>query len=177
MRALILFSLTAQILLVGIVYAQHAETETAGPHKNEHTTHWNHIAVFDGATSKFEKEGTHFTLGLDYIRKFPPSGRWAISIFGEAIFEEHTEWLIGIPLFYRLYDNLWVRTGPGIEILQEEEHDHGETKTEIKVEFLWRVGIGYDFEFGKYSIAPSIDVDFGRSTTAVVWGLNFGYGF
>jgi len=165
--------------LNGNIFAQHEDTASVESHSKEHSghPHWNHIALFAGATSKFEQEGTHFTLGLDYIRKFPPSGRWAISIFAEAIFEEHTEWLFGIPVFYWPYENLWVRTGPAIEFLQEEEHHHGESKTETRTEFLWRLGTGYDIEFGKYSITPSFDIDFGRSTTAAVWGFNFGYGF
>ena len=179
MKYFFLCFLMCQIISNGIIFAQHGGSESGDSHNLSHTSHphWNHIAIFTGATSKFEQEGTHFTLGLDYIRKFPPSGCWAISIFGEAIFEEHTEWLFGVPVFYRPYEKLWVRTGPGFEILQEEEHDHGENKTETKFEFLWRAGIGYDIEFEKYSISPSIDIDFGRSSTAAVWGLNFGYGF
>jgi hypothetical protein len=161
------------------VVAQHGDTVSVESHSKKHSahSHRNHIALFAGATSKFEKEGTHFTLGVDYLRKFPPSGRWAISIFGEAIFEEHTEWLFGMPIFYKIYENLWVRTGPAIEFLQEEEHGHGESKSKTKTEFLWRLGVGYDIMFGVFSISPSFDIDFGRSTTAAVWGLNFGYGF
>ena len=166
-------------ILNGNVVAQHEDTASVESYSKEHSghPHWNHIAVFLGATSKFEKKGTHFTLGLDYIRKFPPDGHWAISVFGEAIFEEHTEWLFGIPVFYFITSNLWVRTGPAIEFLQEEEHHHGESKTETRTEFLWRLGVEYDFMFGVFSISPSFDIDFGRSTTAAVWGLNFGYGF
>ena len=177
MRYIIRFAVIAQLLLVAVAYPQHNDAEITGSHKSDHSLHWNHIAVFGGATSKLEKEGTHFTLGMDYIRKFPPSGQWAIGIFGEAILEEHTEWLFGIPLFLYLHENLWIRTGPGIEILQDKNHDHAQTKTETKFEFLWRAGMGYDFEFGRYTIAPSVDIDFVRKTTALVWDLNLGYGF
>ena len=179
MKYLILSLVAIQLLISEVIFAQHRNPQSAEPHNKTHSshTHWNHIALFAGATSKFEKEGTHFTLGVDYLQKFPPSGRWAVNIFGEAIFEEHTEWLLGIPVFYKVTQNLWIRTGPAIEFLQEGEHHHGESKTETRTEFLWRLGTGYDIEFGKYIIAPSFDIDFGRSTTAVVWGLNFGYGF
>jgi len=177
MKYLVLYLVIAHLILITVAYSQSNEAEMAGTHKNEHSIHWNHIAVFGGATSKFEKEGTHFSIGMDYLRKFPAKGNLAISLFAEAIFEEHIEWLFGIPVIYWVSDNLWIRTGPGIEILQEEKHDHAETKTETKTEFLWRAGVGYDIEFGKYNLAPSIDIDFERSTTALVWGLNFGYGF
>jgi hypothetical protein len=160
-------------------FSQHHENET-----RKHHFQSNYIGILAGATTKLEKEGTHFTLGADYIRKFPHTGRWGISIFGEVIFEEHTEWLFGIPVYYKFYKNLLIRTGPGIEIIQEEvnnESAHNSTsehhETISRTEFLWRIGILYEFEIGSLFIAPSVDVDFERSTTAVVWGVNFGMGF
>ena len=108
-----------QLLISEVVFAQHRNPQSAEPHNKTNSSHphWNHIAIFAGATSKFEQEGTHFTLGFDYLRKLPPNAKWAVSIFGEAIFEEHTEWLFGIPVFYKVYNNLWIRTGPAIEFL------------------------------------------------------------
>lgn len=102
MNYFLLFFLTFQVLINGIVSAQHGEAESGDSHNKSHIdhTHWNHIAVFAGATSKFGKEGTHFTLGFDYLRKMPPTAGWTISVFGEAIFEDHIEWLFGIPVFF-----------------------------------------------------------------------------
>ena len=179
MKSIFLLLAVISFYTHGSILAQHGDQQQGESDHETHVSHshWNHMAIFAGATSKFEKQGTHFTLGLDYVRKFPPSGRWAVSVFGEAIFEEHTEWLFGIPIIYWPSDHIWLRIGPGIEILKEEEHHHTETKAETKIEFLWRIGIGYEIESRKYTITPSIDIDFERSTTALVWGFNFGYGF
>ena len=78
-------------------------------------------------------------------------------------------------MFYGLTEHLWIRTGPGIEILQEEKEHNGET--ESKTEFLIRIGAGYSIHFGKFFIDPSIDIDFLRSSTTLVWGVNFGRAF
>jgi len=119
----------------------------------------------------FAQSENHETtqVGENHFRKF------AAGIFTEAIFAHHTEWLFGTFLSYEITEHLWIRSGPGIEILQEEIGHTGET--ESKTEFLYRVGAGYSFHFGRISIDPSIDLDFVRSSTTLAWGVNFGMGF
>jgi len=143
--------------------------------KGEHHFHHNHVAIFVGASSVFEKSGTHFTLGADYIRYFSPESDFAIGVYSEAIFDHHTEWVIGTVLFYGLNEHFWLRAGPGIELLQEDLECGCGTKT--KTEFLIRVGAGYSIHLGNISIDPSVDLDFIRSSTTLVWGVNFGLGF
>jgi len=58
--------------------------------------------------------------------------------------------------------------------LHEENKHNGDT--ESKTEFLVRIGTGYSVHFGKFSVDPSIDIDFLRSSTTLVWGINFGMG-
>ena len=143
--------------------------------EDENHFYYNRVAIFTGASSLFEREETHFTLGADYIRYFSPESNFAAGIYTEAIFAHHTEWIFGAVLFYGLTEHLWIRTGPGIEILQEDlECGCG---TETKTEFLIRIGTGYSIHFGKFFIDPSIDIDFLRSSTTLVWGVNFGMGF
>jgi len=69
----------------------------------------------------------------------------------------------------------WLRSGPGIEIIQEEEHHSDESTLKTQVEFLFRIGTGYSFHLGKFVLSPS--VDFVRNNDALVWGLNIGYSF
>jgi hypothetical protein len=137
--------------------------------------HHNHIALFVGASTLLERDHTSFTLGADYIRYFSPESDFAAGVYTEAIFSHHTEWLFGVVFFYGLTEHLWVRTGPGIEILQEDLECGYATKT--KAEFLIRIGAGYSIHFGNFSVDPSIDIDLLRSSTTLVWGLNFGTAF
>jgi hypothetical protein len=136
---------------------------------------FNHIALFVGASSLFERDDTHFTLGVDYMRYFTPESDFSAGIYAEAIFAHYTELLFGALLYYGLTEHLWIRTGPGIEILQEEQECGCGTNT--KSEFLIRIGAGYSIHFGKFFVDPSIDIDFLRSSTTLVWGLNFGTAF
>jgi len=137
--------------------------------------HYNHFALFGGASTLFEGNQTSFTLGADYIRYFSPESNFALGIYTEAIFAHHTEWVFGAVLFYGLTEHLWIRTGPGIEIMQEDLECGCGTKT--KTEFLVRIGAGYDIHIGLFTISPSIDIDFLRSTTTLVWGVNAGLAF
>ena len=151
---------------------EHDRNEFVG-HKNHF--HFNHFAVFAGASSLFEREETHISLGADYTRYFSPECNFAVGIYAEAIFAHHTEWVLGTGLYYDLTEHLWIRSGPGIEIKQEDLECGCGTKS--ITEFLFRVGTGYDIHIDMFIISPSIDVDFLRSTTTLVWGLNFGFGF
>ena len=42
--------------------------------------YYNHIAMFIGVSSLFEREETHFTLGADYKRYFSPESNFAVGI-------------------------------------------------------------------------------------------------
>ena len=161
------------ILLSFGFFAQSENHETSLDGENHF--HYNHFALFGGASTLFEGNQTSFTLGADYVRYFSPESNFAVGIYTEAIFAHHTEWIFGTFLAYEITEHLWIRSGPGIEILQEEIGHTGET--ESKTEFLYRVGAGYVFHFGKFSIGPSVDLDFVRSSTTLVWGVNFEMGF
>ena len=136
-------------------------------------THHNHIAIFIGGTRFDKKSKTYFSLGVDYAYIPSAEKTWAFSIFGEIVFADHNEYLIGLPVFYYISRSLWLRAGPGIEIIQVEDNHH----TKSHIEMLFRVGAGYEFHLGEFSITPSLDYDFVRNNDALVFGLNFGYGF
>ncbi len=172
MKLVLLIIIT--VLLLPFRFFAQSENHNSNLEEGNHFN-YNHVAVFIGASSLFERDATYFTLGADYIRYFSPESDFAVGVFSEAIFAHHTEWLFGAVLFYGLTEHLWFRTGPGIEILQEENEHNGETET--KTEFLIRIGTGYSIHFGKFFIDPSIDIDFFRSSTTLVWGVNFGTAF
>lgn len=165
------------VLLTISITAQSSENIDSHRQNVQHIAYHNHVAIFFGSTTFFRKGESYFSVGLDYVHQPNVEKPWAFSIFGEAIFAEHTEYLIGFPVYYGFNNIWWLRAGPGIEIIQEEEH-HGdvvETKTEF--EFLFRFGAGVPFHFGRYTITPSVDFDLVRNHDAIVWGINFGYGF
>jgi len=192
-KIIIQISLVLLLFFSSNTFAQHEETEHQRVHNSTsaehgHNFHSNHIAIFTGATTELEEDkDSHFTLGVDYVRRVTKSGRLGIGVFGEVIFGEHTEWVFGIPFYVYPIKNLWLRVGPGLEIHEEKEKSHSSvqsetgmakgSKTETKTEFITRAGLGYEFEVSGFIIGPALSIDFFRNKTSLVWGVNFGKGF
>jgi hypothetical protein len=174
----IIFTLLV-IISKGLSAQEIAKHDSVAIRENHHDAHTflNHIALFAGITTPLEKSGSNFSLGLDYVRILNENRHWAGSVFAEAIFAEHTEWVFGVVIFHRIGEQFWIRTGPGIEIIQEEDHDSHDHATKSQVEFLYRIGCGYPFHFGSITVTPSVDLDLVRSATALVWGVNIGKSF
>ena len=145
--------------------------------ESQHEAHHNHVALFLGSTTFYNTGENHFSLGIDYLYRPYNDNPWAYSILAEVIFAEHTEYIIGLPVYHYIIGSWWLRAGPGMEIIQEEEHHGDEVTTKTKIEFLFRIGTGYSFYVGDFVISPSVDIDFVRNNDALVWGLNFGYSF
>jgi hypothetical protein len=135
----------------------------------EHHLHHNHIALFTGATTNFEHESTDFTLGVDYEYRF--SEMFGVGLFGEIVFAEHEETLIGVPLFIHVKESpLKIVLAPGL-IMAEDHHGH---KYE---EFLFRGGLGYDIHLDNFSITPTVNADVVDGHVSLAYGLAFGVGF
>ena len=158
------------------INGQSSELTDSVNNESQHAHH-NHVALFLGSTTFYKNGESHFSLGFDYVFRPYNDNPWAYSIITEVIFAEHTEYIIGFPVYHYIIGSWWLRAGPGIEIIQEEEHHGDEVETKTIVEFLFRIGTGYPFHFGNFVLSPSIDIDFARNNDALVWGLNFGYSF
>jgi len=157
---------------------QSEEKEVKMPITEDHH-HMNHLVVFAGGTAMLEKKGTYFSLGLDYLRILSKSRNWGAGGFAEVIFAKHPEWVFGVLIYYRLLNQFFIRTGPGIEILKHEEIDPECNCTHVKseTEFLYRVGLGYSYHSNNLILSPTIDLDLVRSASALVFGINIGFAF
>lgn len=158
-------------------HSQHEE----GAH-GSHATHRHHFSIAGAATYSFEEDEAHPTVGLDYVYRLRVwEGRVGIGAFGEAIFAEHTEGIIGLPVYVYPYKGLSLFAGPGVEIVTEESEADGEehgSGSDTEAKFLFRFGIGYSVELGKgFSIMPNIDIDLVRENPALVFGVGLGKSF
>ena len=150
---------------------------------NYHTTlvdqHMNYLQVFVGGTALYEAKATYLSLGIDYLHVLSSKRNWAAGLFAEVIFSKHPEWIFGLLFYRRLYDQFFIRTGPGIEILRHEEIDPECNCVHVKseTEFLYRIGVGYNYHKNYLVITPTIDIDLVRSETALVFGVNVGFSF
>jgi len=169
---------------------KHAQHEEHGAHDAVHH-HSHHIGVFNGFTSDL---GDHneFTLGLDYVYSLPvASPRLGIGAFGEILFAEHKEYLLGVPLVIKPAGNLFFHTAPGIVIVDEgtsEENNHetthlaktadeGTEAASSNNHFLFRLGAGYGVDLGNISLTPTVNFDFVDGEEFLVFGISLGKGF
>jgi hypothetical protein len=133
----------------------------------------NHAAAFVGATTSTERDETDFTLGGDYLRRL--GERWSLGVFAEAVFAEHTHWVLGPQVRWHVRRGLWVAFEPVVELAKEESE--GEHEPEREARALFRIGSGYDFEVGKWSVGPNFSVDVSREKPSWVFGVNVGQAF
>lgn len=156
------------LIFIMFTYSFDVSALPVSSHNKAHK-HNNHLALLVGNTSQKKYSSNKLTFGMDYTYFFQNSEHWGISAFGEMILGQQTEWLLGLPVVYKL-NNFWLRSGPGIELAKDQGN-------KIDYYFLLRFGGGYDFHFKKFTLTPTIDFDGIRKHPALVIGFNIGYGF
>jgi hypothetical protein len=178
-------------LLISIGSAAFAE-ENSSIHSTEgnHQAHRNHVAIFTGLTTNMEHENTDFSLGLDYEYRLPI---WhdilGIGIFGEMVFTDHTEYIVGVPVFLHPSGGLKFWLAPGLVMMETTEQSEAHTfhknnsnkllsdsdASSMEQELLIRIGVGYDISIKNVSITPAVSADFINGHLALVYGIYFGF--
>lgn len=103
-------------------------------------------------------------VGLEY--EYLLREKWGLGAFGEWVAGDIETAVIGVTANYHPIEELAIVFGPGVELNEEEE--------------LWigRLGAAYEFEVGKFFIAPAAYVDWIEGGDfAVLAGLNFAIKF
>ena len=172
-------ALTSLSLAPEVVLA--SETGESG-NDGHHDWHPNHIAMFlGGVTPVSSDNSTVFAIGIAYERRFSPLlGIEGLVDFGIGDHKRTALFAAG-PTFRPftllagsrgrdLLAPLKLGIGPGFEIVDK--------KGKTSVHFLVGVGTGYDIHLGKFTLTPTVYVDFiGETETNVTYGLYMGWGF
>lgn len=133
--------------------------------------HHYHVAAFFGATTNVDGEHTDLTLGIDAERRLGlMHGKIGIGILAEAILAEHTEMILGAPLFYHATDEIKL-IGAIARTFADDGHGGTHQAT------LIRLGAGYDLHMGGITLTPAVNADFIDGHLSVVYGLAAGFGF
>ncbi len=162
---------------------RHAEA-AAGEHE-EHDFHRHHLSVFLGATTAdvevhggegdagTQSEGgetsgettreTEASIGFDY--EYRLNRTWGIGFLFDYVAGDARTSVAGIPVFLHPAGGLKLLAAPGIERHEGEN------------EFLVRLGLGYQFDLGRWAITPGANVDFVDGDQVYVYGLYIGRGF
>jgi hypothetical protein len=173
----------------------------------EHAVHEkNEIAMFVGASNrlKFEDDEVGFTFGFEYGRAIYDRTGLALG-FEFAGGDIERDWITFLVLSYQPFDG-WARPlliylGPGLEVarvdeqLLEEDLEGGEEVEhfttaedlagehsaedgrETEVDMLVRMGLGWPFHAGQFSIIPNVNFDLVGENWTLVAGVTLGYRF
>lgn len=163
------------ILVSLLVFTGSAISKTgAEGHESEtHKQHHNHVAVFLGNTTQYEN-GNHYTsIGLDYVRLFGEKQKWGGFGFIEGVNTRYFQWVLGVGLVYKPFKKILVKFSPGIELVKKKP----EEEIEIIAKMLIRLGVSYEFHVNRFTIAPTVSIDYIRNHPSLVYGVNFGFGF
>jgi len=152
------FMISIAVFLLTLPLEVVASESEHGEHEESHR-HRHRLELFIGNTH--EEGEDNFTSGLIYEYRLKQIlGIGAFVEFSEKRFEK-----FGFPLFIHPYKGLRFVVAPGL--VYEDEED----------KFLFRTGVAYEFEFGRWSITPEFDIDFIDGDEALVFGVSFGWGF
>jgi hypothetical protein len=160
MHQLRLFVILVVVFILTIPLQVLAAEEEHEEHKESHY-HRNHLGLMLGNTH--EEGEDEFTIGLDYEYRF--SQYFGIGLLGEYVGEDERKGIGMVPLFIHPYKGFRFVAAAGVKPKAEE------------TKFVWRLGIGYRFPIGNWTIAPELNLDFTEGRTVEVFGVSFGYGF
>ena len=130
----------------------------------------HHVGVFAGAATRYqapeeEEEETGFSAGVEYEYRFHRC--YGAGLLFEGVTSDHArDAILVVPFNWHPWEWLKLSAAPGVEFVE-----HGSQ------EFVVRLGAAYEFEMGKWNLAPEVSLDFTRESQTVVYGLSFGRRF
>ena len=163
--------LTLTLAFVPVAAAdEHGAAEEEHSEGEHHDFHRNHLSFFLGVTDGREAEGggeedAADTLGLDYERRL--TRVFGVGLLLEFVGGDQREGVVGIPVTFHAGRAAKFLLAPGVERNLEIDD----------YEFLVRVGFAYDFEVGRITLAPALNVDLVDGEQIYVYGVNIGWGF
>ena len=120
----------------------------------------NKLELFVGMTH--HRNETDRSLGFTYEYR-------ATQVLGFGGLIEYTSdadsWVWAVPLFIHPVERWRFTVAPGLERAGSEN------------ELLFRVGAGYEWELGRWSVAPELNFDFVDGETNEVYGISIGRQF
>lgn len=153
--------LLASIISLSVSIGKMASAEEAEPISNADYRSERKIEFGIGYAIKDDEYGP--VLAASY--NFPVTRSVSVGVLGEYAFGDINEWTFGLPVKFKIGEGWKLTTMPGVE------RAHGESK------FLFRVGVGYEFEMNGSSLTPELNVDFVDGETVFIVGATIGFAF
>ncbi|MDP2579987.1 hypothetical protein Q8W37_08595 [Shimia thalassica] len=155
-----------QMSIAAMMFPIAANASETGVHAGE-AEHGPHIVeLFLGVTSADHNGHTQQAGSVGASYRYAFNHTVSAGVLAEYTGGALDDWVVGIPVVFNLGHGGWQGTlMPGFEITSSHE------------EPLFRVGLGYEFEFDGYSLKPELNVDFVDGETVYVLGVSLGFRF
>jgi len=156
-----------------------AEEPANGEESGEH--HANVVGLFLGHTAERVDGGDTredgFTFGVEYTRRITP--RVSLGGVVERAGGEIRADLLLVQAYYKFAGRFRLLGGPGVEFRDGEsaETEAAPLRERDTTVFVVRIGAVYEFEFGRWIVAPTAAIDFVGRDEALVLGAEIGYAF
>jgi hypothetical protein len=161
------------LMVFSLAVSMAASSVSANEGEGEESDKQNVLSLILGGTS--DRDESAFTIGLDFEHRIHPFlGIGAVVEYVTDDIDSLT--LIGA-LDFHPWRGLAIQTGPGVEFIGEEEEEGGRTTSTNRREFVYRVGLLYEFEIGKLLVIPQVHYDYSTGNDAVVYATAFGFKF
>jgi len=159
--------ITCRILLVAaLLHGPIVAAFAAEPDEGETESHHrHHVAVFLGGGVRDEDHTeSGFVAGLDY--EYRLTHLFGAGLLAEVATGDLRDVIVAFPFALYPWRGLRFVAAPGMEI-----PDHGD------VEFAMRLGVGYQFPIGHFTVGPEFNADLVDGEPTYVIGVSFGWGF
>lgn len=161
----------ARGLLALVIAATSANRAVAQePADSEEPEYWpNHFSASVAGTSALDEEQTDLTLGVEYGYRL--NERFSIGALAEFVLggEQRREAVFGVPISFHAVAGLRLVAAPLAELI----NPFGESEFNVGL----RLGADYEFELGRWSVAPLFFADFVDDETLLIYGIAGGIFF
>ena len=143
----------------------HVAAEEPGVARSDHAEEAHHrhlVSAFVGVTHEHGEDAP--TFGAEYIFDVIPDRFGVGGLVELAKGDLDAEFAMALA-HYRPVGALYLAGGVGVE------RRTGERET------VGRIGVGYDFEFGRWVVAPEVNLDFVHREDTLVYGVAIGRKF
>ncbi|MGL4992552.1 MAG: hypothetical protein ACRC6R_00210 [Bacteroidales bacterium] len=144
----------------------------------------NEIGVSFGPNYSIEHKEWRAGAHMHFFRGLTPHSKWKLGGGLEYIFGDGKHYNISMGASYSPFNHFHMTIMPGINLIEEEEHDHKEELKEhhendgLKLGFALHGEIVYDlFVIGKFHLGPTIDFSWSPNHSHIMAGIHTAYSF
>ncbi|MGL5013236.1 MAG: hypothetical protein ACRC6V_02965 [Bacteroidales bacterium] len=144
----------------------------------------NEIGISFGPNYSTQHKEWRAGAHMHYFRGLTPHSRWKLGGGLEYIFGGGKHYNVSLGASYSPFRHFHVTLMPGVNFINEDDHDHGEIvmddheSDDLKVGFALHGEVVYDLVvIGKFHLGPTIDFSWSKNHSHFMAGIHTAYSF